>query len=243
MPRAIALKHDALALCREIECIVVAAMLLSELAYIALTSGDHAHAAALYQESLRQYGDTGWIFVTHDALIGVARLAVCSGLEEAAARLWGAAEALRGTRHLPADPSDVHARTVRTLTVARTRLDTTTWDAALREGRSMPVEQAIVQAMKVCSEHPHMATVVSETEIRSQDTGHSERNSAFPTSLTPREVDVLRLVAAGLTNREVAESLIISPNTVSVHLTAIFGKLGVTSRTAATRLALDHSLI
>jgi ATP/maltotriose-dependent transcriptional regulator MalT len=61
--------------------------------------------------------------------------------------------------------------------------------------------------------------------------------------LTAREVEVLRLLAQGLTNAQIAETLIISPHTVNAHLRAIFGKLGVTTRLAATRFALDHQLI
>jgi DNA-binding NarL/FixJ family response regulator len=61
--------------------------------------------------------------------------------------------------------------------------------------------------------------------------------------LTAREVQVLSLVATGRTNREISSSLVISEHTVARHLQNIFRKLGVSSRTAATAYALDHSLI
>lgn len=61
--------------------------------------------------------------------------------------------------------------------------------------------------------------------------------------LTAREIEVLRLVVAGLTNRKVAERLRLSPRTVDAHLRSIYGKLGVTSRSAATRYALEHRLV
>ncbi len=66
---------------------------------------------------------------------------------------------------------------------------------------------------------------------------------AYPAGLTAREVDVLRLVAQGLTDKEVAEALILSTRTVSTHLTSIYGKLQVTSRGAATRFAIEHGLV
>jgi DNA-binding NarL/FixJ family response regulator len=57
-------------------------------------------------------------------------------------------------------------------------------------------------------------------------------------ALTPREFDVLRLLAEGAGNRAIGERLGISDHTVKFHLAAIFGKLGVTTRTAAVRRAL-----
>jgi DNA-binding NarL/FixJ family response regulator len=61
--------------------------------------------------------------------------------------------------------------------------------------------------------------------------------------LTGRELEVLRLVAQGLTDAEVGRQLVISPRTVNGHLTSIYSKLGVSSRTAATRFAIENHLI
>jgi DNA-binding CsgD family transcriptional regulator len=61
--------------------------------------------------------------------------------------------------------------------------------------------------------------------------------------LTARELEVLRLVAAGRSNREVAEELVISEHTVARHLQNIFTKLGVSSRTAASAFAFEHHLV
>lgn len=60
--------------------------------------------------------------------------------------------------------------------------------------------------------------------------------------LTPREVEVLRLLAMGMSNNQIAELLVLSPHTVNVHNQSIFGKLGVNSRSGATRYALEHQL-
>ena len=66
---------------------------------------------------------------------------------------------------------------------------------------------------------------------------------APPRVLTERECEVLRLVAAGKTNREIAAELVLSEHTVSRHLQNIFMKLGVTSRAAATAYAYEHHLV
>jgi DNA-binding NarL/FixJ family response regulator len=64
-----------------------------------------------------------------------------------------------------------------------------------------------------------------------------------PSKLTARECEVLRLVASGRTNRQVAAELVVSDHTVARHLSNIFTKLGVTSRTAAAAYAFEHDLV
>jgi DNA-binding CsgD family transcriptional regulator len=63
-----------------------------------------------------------------------------------------------------------------------------------------------------------------------------------PAGLSAREVEVLRLVAEGLTNAQIAQRLFLSPRTVDQHLRAIFNKLGVSTRAAAARWAAEHAL-
>jgi DNA-binding CsgD family transcriptional regulator len=64
-----------------------------------------------------------------------------------------------------------------------------------------------------------------------------------PGGLTAREVEVLRLVAAGKTNREIAKALVISDHTVRRHLQNIFNKIGVSSRAGATAFAFQRDLV
>jgi DNA-binding CsgD family transcriptional regulator len=65
----------------------------------------------------------------------------------------------------------------------------------------------------------------------------------YPAGLTAREVDVLRLVAAGLTDAEAAEQLFLSVRTVNAHLRSIYRKAGVHSRAAAGRFAEENGLL
>jgi DNA-binding NarL/FixJ family response regulator len=68
-------------------------------------------------------------------------------------------------------------------------------------------------------------------------------SQAHPAGLSAREVEVVRLVAAGLTNAEVAERLFLSSRTVDWHLGSIYRKLGIHSRTEAARFAAEHDLL
>jgi len=64
-----------------------------------------------------------------------------------------------------------------------------------------------------------------------------------PGGLTAREVEVLRLVAEGRSNREIAKALVLSDHTVRRHLQNIFNKIGVSSRAAATAFAFQRDLV
>ncbi|MGA7668946.1 MAG: AAA family ATPase [Nitrolancea sp.] len=77
--------------------------------------------------------------------------------------------------------------------------------------------------------------------ITVRDAPIAEPAAAF--GLTPRELDVLQLIAQGLTDAEVAKRLFLSPRTVSTHLTSVYGKLNVSSRSAATRVAFEQHLV
>jgi len=67
--------------------------------------------------------------------------------------------------------------------------------------------------------------------------------NALPDPLTPREQEILELVAAGLTNLEIAERLIVSPETVKKHAASIYAKMGVHSRTEAAARARELGLL
>jgi DNA-binding CsgD family transcriptional regulator len=67
--------------------------------------------------------------------------------------------------------------------------------------------------------------------------------AGLPGGLTPREVEVLRLVASGKTNRAIAGDLVLSEKTVARHLSNIFTKLGISSRASATAYAYEHDLV
>ena len=80
-------------------------------------------------------------------------------------------------------------------------------------------------------------------EVGPDQSPASTRQETYPAGLTEREVEVLRVVALGLTDAQVAERLVLSARTVNSHLRSIYSKLEVSSRIAAVRYALDHDLL
>jgi DNA-binding CsgD family transcriptional regulator len=91
-----------------------------------------------------------------------------------------------------------------------------------------------------------MERAAVEAELRAlgvRPDGGSAAQGRRPGGLTPREVEVLSLVAQGMSNREVADALVLSEKTVARHLANIFTKLGVSSRTAAAAFAYEHGLV
>lgn len=88
--------------------------------------------------------------------------------------------------------------------------------------------------------HPKLAGLALMEMTR---TSHRERRGPDPTDLTEREVEVLRMVGQGASNREIAASLFISEKTAKNHLTHIFGKIGVSDRTQAALFAIRSGLV
>jgi DNA-binding CsgD family transcriptional regulator len=79
--------------------------------------------------------------------------------------------------------------------------------------------------------------------VAADDMETSLESATGTSNLTSRELEVLRLVTEGLTDAEVADQLYISPRTVGQHLRSIYNKLGVSSRTSATRVAIEDKLV
>jgi DNA-binding NarL/FixJ family response regulator len=71
----------------------------------------------------------------------------------------------------------------------------------------------------------------------------SRRRAVLPAGLSEREVEVLRAVARGLSNRDIAQAFTISPRTAEHHVQHIYTKIGVSSRAAAALFAMEHDLL
>lgn len=188
------------------------AISLGQLGAVSLRQGNHRRGATLYREALilnRRLGVKGGIVAT---LSGLAGAAVAEGKPERAARLLGAAEGLRDAISvlLPTtDRSDYE----RYIISARRTLTEDTFASTWADGRTMTLEQAVDYAL---------APDAAQSQSRPQPAGRG--------LLTPREWEVAELIARGLSNREIAEALVITERTAESHVQHILDKLGVTSR-------------
>jgi DNA-binding NarL/FixJ family response regulator len=100
---------------------------------------------------------------------------------------------------------------------------------------------ALDQTERIAAHLTELAAPASTSSPARPDDA-ATRVASSPARLSAREAEVLRLVAQGLSNAEIASHLSISPRTVKVHVANILAKLGVANRAAATRFALDHNL-
>jgi DNA-binding NarL/FixJ family response regulator len=90
---------------------------------------------------------------------------------------------------------------------------------------------------------PEQEAPAEERETPASATAAASASEEYPAGLTAREVEVLRLVAQGMTNAQVAQELYLSPRTVHRHLNSVYNKLGTNSRAAAARFAVEHGLL
>jgi ATP/maltotriose-dependent transcriptional regulator MalT len=236
---AVRLTEQAIPLARETGDRVSAYTALYNLALVAQSQHDPAEAARLFREALIlsiEMGDAGNIAYCLEGLAGVT---ATQGKIEHAAQLWGAAEGLleRGEAAVYAYTPD-RAVYARTIAEARTRLDAERWSTAWAAGRAMRMEQVVAQALST-----DLADTEPEMPVLRAGNIEGILVAATGEMLTPREVDVLKLIVQGLRNREIAERLVISEKTVQNHISNIFAKLGVADRSQAIVRALQDGLI
>jgi non-specific serine/threonine protein kinase len=222
--RAKSLAERGLALCRETGDKHGTSIALCTLAGVAQAERDYARASELFEEGLAVSTELGNEADIVHCLDGLASVAGAEGRVARAARLWGAAEAL--LKEIEAVYTYVPDRSLhRNQVAARALVDEAAWEAAWEEGQALTAEQAIEYAL----DHSAMPETATPDN--------------FPAGLSAREAEVLRLVARGMTNSEVAEKLFLSSRTVDWHLGTIYRKLGSHSRTEAARFASEHGLL
>jgi len=200
----------------------------------AAASHDYAVAHTLYLESLASFRRMGIKMQCAFCLEALASVFAAQRDPTWAARLWGVAESIRETIGSPLPPI-FRAEYEQAVASARRQLGKQTFLAIWAMGRTMTLEHVL--------DEPGLTKIPTPNQPEPLPIHPVQASSTSPAGLTVREVEVLRLVAQGMTDAQVAEKLIISPRTVNWHLTSIYSKLLVTSRSAATRYAVENNLV
>jgi predicted ATPase/DNA-binding CsgD family transcriptional regulator len=262
--------EEALDMARQAGDVWGAASALVQCGALALAAGDHAQAEALLAESVRlsiESGDRGLVFthataalaedLTAQGKLDAARSRLREGgatirgvenplgaafLVEAAAvwlasvgalpaavEAWAAADAYRTDHPWPV-VAEEHKTRRRWWSATREALGTVRFQMLWATGWSRDVREALDTAM----------AAVEAADLQDLPAPTPARAGRF--HLTPREQEVLALVASGRSDGEIARSLVISKKTVSVHVASIKSKLGASSRVEVATIALRESL-
>lgn len=229
--QAVSLSEESLALYRSLGSVHGVASVSGHLGRARLELGDLDRARAVLREGVTLGQRVGNKWYVIQALEGLAGVATAQGDWEQGARLFGAVEGLARTTGIAVHPAD-RAVNDRYLDAIRNGLDETAFASAWEAGIALPLEQAVADALR-----GHV-----DTETRTESVPSSS-DPATETGLTPREIDVLRLLSQGMSDREIAEALFLSPRTVGGHVSNVLSKLNVETRTAAAVYAVRHGLI
>jgi DNA-binding NarL/FixJ family response regulator len=200
---------------------------LTGLGAVTLRDGDDEETYTLLAEGLAILMELGDRYQFCAGLEVMAELTMAVGQPVQAVQLFGAVDTLMKAIG-GAIPAFFHANFQHSLATLQAQLTETIFAAAWAKGQTTQPEQLLSEQQQVLAQ---------------QASASPTSAGSYPANLTEREVEVLRLLAQGLTNAQIAKQLVVSPFTVNAHLRTIYGKLDVTSRAGATRYAIEHKLI
>ncbi|MBV9597481.1 MAG: tetratricopeptide repeat protein [Chloroflexi bacterium] len=210
------------------------AFALGSLGLVQCYRGELVAAQASFRESLSLWRDAGGRAYLPLLLEAYAVALAAGGDGLRAVRVAGGAAALREEIDAPR-PAVWTPELNRWLDMARAAIGREASTKAWNEGLALSVEEVIAEALAAERLTGPRVMPVSSSKA-------SDEPKALPSGLTPREAEVLRMVASGDTNKEIAGKLVVSIATVERHLANIYGKIGARGRADATAFAITHSL-
>jgi DNA-binding NarL/FixJ family response regulator/Flp pilus assembly protein TadD len=232
---------EALGLARELGDKWGVGMVLHNLGHVAYHRREYMHAWSLFAESLRIFHELRNKRDIAYCLAALAGLFGASKELERAAVLFSAAQALSNTISSHLDPAD-QVEYERNLAATQARMGQSEWDRAWVRGQALTLDEAVAYALESPPPVKQTRPLTLPPKVTAP-LGLGTTPLTDQSILTEREIEVLQLVAVGLQDAQVADELKISPRTVHRHLSSIYSKLGVTSRTAAVRAATELQLV
>ncbi|HEV2072577.1 MAG TPA: LuxR C-terminal-related transcriptional regulator [Thermomicrobiales bacterium] len=227
LEEAIVRNQEALTIWRDRQDLWGQGTALINLGAVASRQGELCLAESHYRESILCNQTTGDRAGIGEGLAGLALVAASRGLSERAVRLFAAAEAIREVAGTP-NAAMIPADRKWVMTAVKTRLGADAFAAEWETGKALTAEDAVAEAME-----PPLSLPGEAPKAKLGDS----------LGLSGRELEILRLIAEGRSNRDIAGVLFISPRTVTTHTTGIFTKLDVGSRTAAVAVARERGLV
>jgi predicted ATPase/DNA-binding CsgD family transcriptional regulator len=235
--------EDAMEIFRELDAWPEIARCQAGIGWIAISGGELDLARESLAEGLRLNQMCGQRLGIARGLEAFAALAAARQQPQQAAQLAGAACQLRDSLGLP---GGVGPKTEQVLEFSRERLSTAEAAALFAAGREMAVEDAVRYALGAQPlSVPALSAQPGWADQARPDTAGGPRHDVggarrAPSPLTPREHEIVLLISQGLSNREIADELVISPATAARHVANILAKLGFTSRTQVASWATRH---
>ena len=228
--KAQTLHEESLALKRVQEDEWSIANSLMSLAALARLQGKNQQAIENIQEGLTLFQKIGDLTNVAFSLLEFSIIAAAEGHSQVAVQIYAAADRLLEDLGYPREHA-YRAESEQQLAITRSRIGDARFKTAWEGGRALSVEQVIQQVQE---------WGLAEQKATPQ-TPSTDQNLLVP--LNEREIEVLRLIADGLSNNEIAERLVIALSTVKWHVNNLFGKLGVHSRTQAVAQAKELGLL
>ncbi len=221
---------EAQSVYREIGDAHGAAVTQARIGKVAHARGDIASTRAIFADSIRALVESGDRFGLMEGAEDLAVLLVKDGDARQAATLYGTVDAMHHELDSPR-----REREASEYEASMTNLRTALGDAAFTAAHAAGARMTPHDLTSMIAALPRPSTLATKKPL--------DRIEAPRPRLSDRELDVLRLVAAGRSSREVADALFISPRTATTHVDHILGKLGVNSRSAAVAIAVRDGLI
>ncbi len=250
--KALSLCEESVQLCRELGGSHYLGWALTSRGATALFQGEFEQARSYFLESLQLLAQVGERIVGPYNLLGLAVIDLLEEQPERGVRLFGKAEALWeaiGGAIVPVFKQPYEMAVM----YASTQLDESTLTKAWAVGREMSLDQCLAKTNSATSlpDPEEIKSITQEPTPQKNPKKVSSKSkqpkagstSDYRAGLTGREVEVLRLLAAGLSNAEIGKELSLSTLTINTYLRTIYSKLEVSSRNAATRLVFDMGLI